>query len=236
MSWFIDWFDSPYYHILYKKRNEEEAIFFINNLFVYLKIKKESKIIDIACGKGRHATYFNKLGFEVVGIDLSSNSIQEAKKNENDKLKFFTHDMRKTFKKEEFDIATNLFTSFGYSNPEETISAISSNLKKKGLLVIDFMNVYQVIPNLIKSEKTTIDNINFNITRDCEGDYIVKKINFIDNKKEYKFQEKVRALNLTDFERIMRNNRMKIINIFGDYKLNPFEKNTSERLILICKK
>ena len=71
MSWFTNWFDSPYYHILYKNRDEKEAQNFIEKLTNYLKINKESKIIDIACGKGRHAMYFNQIGYNVVGIDLS---------------------------------------------------------------------------------------------------------------------------------------------------------------------
>ena len=54
MSWFINWFDSPYYHILYKNRDEKEAEFFIENLVQYLNLKKRSKLLDIACGKGRH--------------------------------------------------------------------------------------------------------------------------------------------------------------------------------------
>ena len=83
MSWFVNWFDSPYYHTLYKNRDEKEAQVFIDNLVHHLQIKKGSKLIDIACGKGRHATYFNSLGLDVVGVDLSPNSIASAKKNEN---------------------------------------------------------------------------------------------------------------------------------------------------------
>ena len=60
MSWFATWFDSPYYHLLYKNRDEKEAQVFIDNLIEKLQLKKGSKLIDIACGKGRHATYFNK--------------------------------------------------------------------------------------------------------------------------------------------------------------------------------
>ena len=60
MSWFTNWFDSPYYHILYKNRDEKEAQVFIDNLIEKLQLKKSSKLIDIACGKGRHASYFNK--------------------------------------------------------------------------------------------------------------------------------------------------------------------------------
>ena len=66
MNWFKNWFNSPYYHILYKNRDIKEAELFIDNLINKLKLKKTSKLIDIACGKGRHACYFNKKGFDVV--------------------------------------------------------------------------------------------------------------------------------------------------------------------------
>ena len=95
MYWFANWFNSPYYHILYKNRDEKEAELFIDNLLHKLRLKKGSKLIDIACGKGRHATYFNKKGMDVVGIDLSKNSISIAKQFENPSLIFNVHDMRK---------------------------------------------------------------------------------------------------------------------------------------------
>ena len=74
MNWFENWFDSKYYHILYKSRDNKEAELFINNLVSYLRLKKDSKIIDVGCGKGRHATYLSFLGFNVTGIDLSKNT------------------------------------------------------------------------------------------------------------------------------------------------------------------
>jgi len=129
MSWFANWFDSPYYHLLYKNRDEKEAQVFIDNLMTHLQIPKGSKLLDIACGKGRHASYFNKKGMDVVGVDLSFNSINTAKKNENATLKFEVLDMRKAFKSNEFDIVTNLFTSFGYFEKDEdeqkTINAMA---------------------------------------------------------------------------------------------------------------
>ena len=97
MSWFIEWFNSPYYHILYKNRDFNEAEGFINNLIKYLNIDKNSNVIDIACGKGRHSVHLNKLGFNVTGVDISNNSVFEAKKHENNKLKFYIHDIRKVF-------------------------------------------------------------------------------------------------------------------------------------------
>ena len=155
MSWFATWFDSPYYHLLYKNRDEKEAQVFIDNLIEKLQLKKGSKLIDIACGKGRHATYFNKKGMNVVGVDLSPNSIASAKQNENNNLQFSVHDMREVYKENHFDIVTNLFTSFGYfenkDDEQKAINAMAENLKTDGVLIIDFMNIKKVIANLISS-------------------------------------------------------------------------------------
>ncbi|MAW21600.1 MAG: SAM-dependent methyltransferase [Flavobacteriales bacterium] len=240
MNWFSDWFNSSYYHILYKERDKIEAQNFINNLVAHLQIKKGSRLIDIACGKGRHASYFNTLGLEVTGIDLSENSIKKAKKNENEKLHFFTHDMRKTFKSNSFNVATNLFTSFGYfddkKDDQKAINAMAKNLKSDGLLIIDFMNVKKVISNLVSSEEKQVEQITFNITRKYNKGYIIKDIAFVDKNRNYTFQEKVRAITLSDFSIFIRNAGMKIINIFGSYELDNFNALTSDRLIIICKK
>lgn len=69
-NWFASWFDTPYYHILYKERNYREAQIFMDNLTHYLNLPEKAKVLDLACGKGRHAIYLNQLGFEVIGADL----------------------------------------------------------------------------------------------------------------------------------------------------------------------
>jgi SAM-dependent methyltransferase len=240
MSWFANWFDSHYYHILYKNRDEKEAKFFIENLVQYLNLKQRKKLLDIACGKGRHATYFNSLGFDVVGVDLSPNSIISAKENENATLQFVIHDMLEVYQKDIFDVATNLFTSFGYFEKDEdeqkAISAMASNLKIGGILIIDFMNVKKVITNLLFSEQKTIDGIVFNINRKVEEGYIIKDIAITDGTEKQQFQEKVKALTLADFYNLISKAGLKTIDIFGNYKLDDFNATTSDRLILICKK
>ena len=240
MSWFEKWFDSSYYHLLYKNRDKKEAQVFINKLITHLKIPRNSKILDVACGKGRHSVYFNKKGMDVVGIDLSINSIESAKKEESSRLQFHKHDMRKVFRKNYFDIVTNLFTSIGYFESDEdeqnTINAMALNLKQDGILVIDFMNVKKVIKQLVKYEVKTVDEVNFKIRRKVINNFITKSIGISENKKHYQFQEKVKALTLTNFAQYLKNADLKIINIFGNYRLENFDELTSERLIIICKK
>ena len=240
MSWFVNWFDSPYYHALYKNRDEKEAQVFIDNLVHHLQIKKGSKLIDIACGKGRHATYFNSLEFDVVGVDLSPNSIASAKKNENNTLQFAVHDMREVYRKNYFDVVTNLFTSFGYFEKDEdeqkAINAMVSNLKVGGVLIIDFMNVKKVISNLVASEQKTIDDITFDIRRKMENKHIIKDIHIIEGTIQEHFQEKVKALTLADFSNFISSANLRIIDIFGNYKLEDFNASNSDRLIIIAKK
>ena len=240
MSWFATWFDSPYYHLLYKNRDEKEAQVFIDNLIEKLQLKKGSKLIDIACGKGRHATYFNKKGMNVVGVDLSPNSIASAKQNENNNLQFSVHDMRGVYKENHFDIVTNLFTSFGYfenkDDEQKAINAMVENLKSDGVLIIDFMNIKKIIANLISSEKKTIDGITFNIKRSVQNNHIIKDIEIIDDNETQHFQEKIKAITLADFSAFVSNVGLNIIDIFGNYKLDDFDATISDRLILICKK
>lgn len=239
-NWYVDWFNSPYYHILYKDRNKEEAELFIDNLISYLKIIKGSKLIDIACGKGRHATYLNKHGLDVIGYDLSINSIKYAKKYENKTLKFHVHDMRKVLKKDHFEYATNLFTSFGYFENEKdeqiTINAMAGNLKNEGTLIIDFMNTKKVISNLTNYENKEVNCINFKIERSVHKKNIIKNIKFSDNGKDYIYNEQVKALTLDDFYNLITKAKLKIIDIFGNYQLDNFNAKTSDRLIIICKK
>ena len=237
-SWFASWFDSPYYHVLYKERNEKEAQLFMDNIVHYLNLPEDAKILDLACGKGRHSIYLNQMGFQVTGADLSSNSITIAKEFENETLKFVQHDMRKPFD-QKFDAIFNLFTSFGYFENEEdnftTLKAIKDSISEYGFAVIDFMNVPNVLANLVSEEVKNVDTIDFNIKRYLKEGYIYKEIEFEDQGEKFHFIEKVKGLTLEDFETMMENAGIYLLDIFGDYKLKKFHKLESERLIMIFK-
>ena len=237
-TWYASWFDTPYYHILYKDRNYREAQIFMDNLTHYLNLPEKAKVLDLACGKGRHAIYLNQLGYDVIGADLSENSIAEANKNANETLHFVVHDKRIPFDKK-FDAIFNLFTSFGYFEAEEdnlkTLIAIKESLSDYGFAVIDFMNVHSVLENLIPEETKEVDGIVFHIKRYLADSFIIKEIDFEDHGQKYHFEEKVKAYTLDDFKSMMDQAGIYLLDTFGDYKLKKFHKNTSERLIMIFK-
>ena len=237
-NWFESWFDTKYYHILYKERNDEEAQLLMDNLTHYLNLPEAARILDLACGKGRHAIYLNSLGFDVTGADLSENSIKEASEFANEKLHFKVHDMRETCN-EKYDAIFNLFTSFGYFEDDadnyKTIKAIHNSLTETGFAVIDFMNADFVIENLVADEVKSVDGIDFHIQRYYKDGHIFKEISFEDEGQNYHFTERVQALRLEDFEKMMEEAGIYLLDIFGDYKLRKFYKNQSERLIMIFK-
>jgi 2-polyprenyl-3-methyl-5-hydroxy-6-metoxy-1,4-benzoquinol methylase len=239
-EWFKSWFDTQYYHTLYKNRNDDEAKLFVTKLVNFLTLNPTSKVLDLACGKGRHSVTLNELGMNVLGVDLSENSIKFAKQFENNFLKFEEHDMREVIPNHLFQVIFNLFTSFGYfdefSDNEKVIRSIHSMLIPNGTLVLDFMNSEKTISNLISDEVKIEDGIEFNITRNYDGNHIYKHIKFSDNSKDFHFTERVQALKLNDFQNLLNSNNFQIIHTFGDFNLNPFDAEKSDRLILIATK
>lgn len=239
-EWFGEWFDTSYYHTLYQHRDYAEAEMFIQNLVAYLNPDKEKLLVDLACGKGRHSKFLNKLGYHVLGLDLSANSIESASKDKNDRLDFGVHDMRNPLPQKELGYVFNLFTSFGYfEDDKEDIKVLQSvydGLQKGGTLVLDFMNVQKVIANLVPSEEKTLDGITFFISREVKNGFIVKNIKFEDAGESYHFQERVKVLDIQKFEQYLQKVGFVIQEVFGDYELNSFDSDASNRLILIANK
>ncbi|MEM9389699.1 MAG: class I SAM-dependent methyltransferase [Bacteroidota bacterium] len=240
-EWFGEWFDSPYYHILYHDRDHYEAERFIDNLTDVLKPSKSDHILDVACGKGRHSIYLNKKGFNVTGFDLSEQNITYAKQFQNDRLHFFVQDMREPIALQEFDVILNLFTSFGYFNTEQenvkAIKAVTGALKAGGRFLLDFLNPYTVIHALKPTEIKLIQGIEFKIRKYLSDDnFIIKEIEFEDKGKPYHYEERVRAIRRLDFLTYFREAGLLLENIYGDYQFSPYVAEDSERMIFVLKK
>ncbi|CAM1366369.1 Methyltransferase [Tenacibaculum soleae] len=237
-DWFTSWFDTPYYHTLYKHRNDADAQFFMRNITSFLKLAQDSFIADLPCGKGRHSVYLNSLGYKVTGGDLSRNSIQHAKKFENDTLNFEVWDMRDPLEKK-YDAIFNLFTSFGYFDDDNEdiaiLKSIKNGLNKDGVFVLDFLNVEKVKNSLVTKEIKTIDGIEFHIKREIKNGFILKHISFIANDQQHSYTEQVKFLTLDKMQAYFKKAGLDIKHVFGDYSLSTFDKNTSDRLILIAK-
>lgn len=238
--WFKSWFNSPYYHLLYRRRDEQEAAEFIDHIFKYLQPNKEEWILDFGCGKGRHSIYMNGLGYKVEGIDISEQNIAYAKAFENPRLHFALHDMRETYKPGHFGTILNLFTSFGYFDCSDEnlkiLKAANANLKPKGRFLIDYLNVDLLKNNLVEKESQEIDGVKFEITRAIKGEMVVKVITVHDRGLSFEFQEQVKLINKQGFKGLLAKAGFEVLDIFGNYDLNQYNPATSPRLIVIARK
>jgi 2-polyprenyl-3-methyl-5-hydroxy-6-metoxy-1,4-benzoquinol methylase len=242
-SWYKDWFSSPYYHKLYKHRDDSEAELFIKRLIDFLQPSNGAKMLDVACGKGRHSIALAEMGFDVTGIDLSFPSIEEAKKSEHDLLHFYQHDMRLPFWINYYQYAFNFFTSFGYFKTkrehDNAIRTITQSLQPNGVFVIDYLNVHFAEDNTINSQLITVDDAEFHITKWHDEQHFFKQIQVIDgNNKTLKhlYTEKVAKFSLGDFNEMLSYHNMQVQHVFGDYQLGKYDLKKSPRLIIVAKK
>jgi SAM-dependent methyltransferase len=241
-QWFKNWFNTPYYHQLYFKRDEKEAAAFIDNLIALLKPTAGACMLDVACGKGRHSIHLAQKGFDVTGIDLSEDSIAEARESEHEKLHFYQHDMRLPFWINYFDYAFNFFTSFGYFNTrrehDNAIRTIAQCIKPGGTLVMDYLNVHYAEDHLVHSFEKEIDGINFYITKWFDETHFYKKIVVEDEalSEPLEYTEKVAKFSLGDFTEMFAYQRLQLQEVFGDYEFGHYDVRKSPRMVMIARK
>ncbi len=239
-EWFESWFHSPFYELLYYKRDRAEAKTFIDALLAHLHPSVQARFLDLACGSGRHSVYLAEKGYEVTGIDLSDELIKKARADERDNLSFYVHDMRNEFRVNYYDYVLNLFTSFGYFDTDHehvrVLHNVFKGLKSGGAFALDFFNAEKVIATLVKNETQKMNGARFDISRVVENGFLYKNITVVTaNGTEQKFQERVRAYKPDELQHCFSAAGLSITERFGSYDLKPFTKN-SDRLILIATK
>ncbi|GAB4138713.1 MAG: class I SAM-dependent methyltransferase [Bacteroidia bacterium] len=240
-EWFENWFDSAYYHMLYKNRDEREAEEAVKNIVRLLNLPEGSTVLDLACGKGRHALALNRLGYRVTGLDLSENSIGQALKFQNEHLEFYVHDMRKPFRIHYYDAVLNLFTSFGYfKNVKENIEVIRSvhsGLKPHGKFVIDYFCKKHVETSVEAccTGSSMEGPVRFEWTKKIENGFVFKNIHVSDGDRHYDFQERVQLFGLQDFREMLAP-YFKIIDVKGNYNMEAFSAESSPRMIIIAER
>lgn len=251
--WYESWFSQKEYLEIYSHRDIRDAHKIVSLITSLIDLPDKSRVLDVACGNGRHSILFAQRGFLVTGIDISGFLINEAKKltKKQDRIRqnlnFIKMDMREINLEEKFDLAVNLFTSFGYfekdSDNFKVIEGISRNLKKGGYFFFDFLNPLYVRKNL---KTLTISRLKSKIiiqVREINNLYVKKNILIIRNSSPEKrlllmdkFYEQIRLYSLKELKKMFRANGLKITSLLGDYVGRDFDSQESERLIIIARK
>ncbi len=242
-EWFVDWFNSPECMHVYRHRNLQDAETLINLIFQTVDLIPGMKVLDMACGSGRHSVLFAKRGCKVTAFDYSDLLLGEARKNaetENINIEFIKADIRKFSFDKKFDLAVNLFTSFGYFDEDEenfeVIKSAYNHLKDSGFFVLDFLNSEFVKNHLVKE---SVDKMNDSLVKQerfIEKNRVKKRITVKKDNRTELYYENVRLY--THIELIDNINAagFKIKRISGDFAGHNYDSETSPRVIIIASK
>jgi SAM-dependent methyltransferase len=252
-EWFETWFNSPDYLELYKHRNDADAGKLVTLLERNVSIPKKAKVLDLACGNGRHSAVFASKGYVTTGVDLSAFLISEANRLKKSKYKkyssnlcFERKDMRHLEYRLEFDVVVNLFSSFGYFEKEsenlKVIKSISRSLVKGGCFFFDFINADFLKKTLVPFDFKKQKDKYIIQSRHISGGSIVKDIIIFTASAGNKtfaparYRESIKMYTAPYLVKMFEKCGFGIKKKFGDYAGNRFDKSKSERLILIAEK
>jgi SAM-dependent methyltransferase len=239
MGWFKHWFGTRYYALLYGHRDVEDARQWVQAILGKWRLNRNEKVLDLACGRGRHSYFFAEAGLRVTGVDISEASIAEARLSVPDAT-FAVHDMRQPYMAGSFDAVCCLFTSLGYFDDLEddrsVFRAVLAALKPGGRFVLDFMNSELVVRELVADEFIHVEDVAFNVRRTCVNGVLVKCITVQDGTATHRFEERVQALDPALLESMARDAGFDIEDRTDGPVLLPFDPIRSQRFVLWMRK
>jgi SAM-dependent methyltransferase len=239
MSWYEDWFSSDAYDLVYEHRDREEAERCIDLIEREAGPTPGDTILDVGCGRGRHALILAERGYDVIGLDLSERAIDVARSRAADaglNVDFRVGDMREPVGTDCVDGVVNLFTTFGYFEDDadnlRALRAMVTALRPGGWLVQDFLNAPQVRATLVPEDgRTTEAGITIRQERSIADGRINKDIFLERNGETHRFRESVRLLTCEDLVRMHDAAGLTVQSVYGTYDGAP-RTPTTPRCIL----
>lgn len=217
-EWFEEWFGEEYLH-LYPHRNDADAERMIGLLTRVLPWREGWRVLDVACGAGRHLNALKRAGALPLGFDLSPALLRRA--SQVTECPLVRADMRcLPFRPRSMDLAVNLFTSFGYFAADEehtdALGQMLATVKPGGWFVIDFLNAEQVRASLVPVETLRYGELTADVRRQITPDqrFVHKTISLADGRR---FEERVRLLGPADLERMIVAHGARVTGRYGDY-------------------
>lgn len=238
--WYEKWFGDHYLHV-YAHRDEDEAYAQADLIARLFPPETYPEMLDVCCGEGRYARVFNDKGYSVTGTDLSSQLIQAAQEKSPETIHYRICDMRDIIWRNRFDIAVNLFTSFGYFDDEDqdrnVFKAVHASLKTGGCFWVDLMNREYIVEHMKPASSRTEGLMTIEEKRSLspDGKRIIKDIIICTNEDTHTYRESVRMYTEGEIGGLMEDTGFEVIHTFGDYDGSLYTKR-SPRLICAGRK
>jgi SAM-dependent methyltransferase len=218
MEWFEEWFGEEYLR-LYPHRDDHEAERAVSLITRTTPFEPGWRVLDVACGAGRHARAFEAAGARCTGVDLSATLLKLARQVTD--VPLVRADMRQLpLRPGSMDLTVNLFTSFGYfeQDAEHTaaLGEMIATVRQGGWFVIDFLNPEAVRRQLVPEETLALAGSTVQISRSVspDGRYVCKTIRTPAGKR---FRERVRLFDPAQMVSMLEDAGVSVRHRFGDY-------------------
>lgn len=242
MEWYEDWFNQEYLTV-YGHRDLTGARRETRFVLEKTGLAADARILDVACGGGRHLQAFAESGWmRLYGVDLSKDLLRAARLNLASlplTPQLIRADMRALPCQEKFDLATMFFTSFGYFATDDqnllALNSIRKTLKPGGWLFMDYLNEPYVRAHLVPcSRRETVDmRIEEKRTIDEKSRRLVKKIDIHQGENRRSYVESVRLYNREQLLELLTSSGFRDMETYGDLQFGPLNED-SERLYLFA--
>lgn len=216
-DWFEHWFGDEYLR-LYPHRDENDAAELIDLIAERVKGRPVNAVLDLACGAGRHSRLLCDRWW-TVGLDLSRALLKVARR-ESPEAPYVRADMRELpFAPESFDLAVNLFTSFGYFDDDrehaQVLRCVGNATRRGGTFVLDFLNPEELRLNLVERDERIVGGATVEQFRRISADrkYVEKTIRV----RGREYIERVRLFSVGELEEMLTGGGFDVVERCGDY-------------------
>ena len=238
-AWFREWFGREYLAV-YPHRDRQEARRAVRLLDSVAALGSGARVLDLACGAGRHLAELGRANRWAAGLDLSAPMLEAARSAAPDAA-LARGDMRRIpFASGVFDGVTSYFTSFGYFDDEAEDRAVLGEVRRvlavDGVFLLDFLNAAYVRANLRSEDRMTVAGRTVTLRRRLvdRGRVVEKRIAIATGGKAAKreFVERVRLHRPDDLETMLQDAGLVPRVRFGGYDQAPFQPESPRCIVL----
>jgi len=204
-------------------------------------ITSNPKVLDVCCGFGRISAELAKRGFSVTGVDITESYLQTAKEEadlEKLDIEYIKADAREFVRPDFFDLAVNLYISFGYfENKEDDLLMVRNaykSLKNGGSFIIETLGKEIAVRDFVEAE--WFERAGFTVLTKYEA---LDSWTFLKNRwiliKDGKRIERVFAQRLysaSELRDLMLEAGFSKVEIYGDWDETPYDRRAAKLIVI----
>jgi SAM-dependent methyltransferase len=243
-SWYTRFFGNDYLRVfapyLEPRRTEAE----LRGMLGLLRLPAGARILDLACGQGRHSIPLAALGYRVTGLDLSPEVLARAASSARDSgvpVCWIRADMQRLPLAAAFDAVVNVFTSFGYLESQEAdqsvVEAVARALVPGGVFLLETVSrdalVRHFTPSQVERRERGLLVLQEQEFNQRSGRLAVRLTLVEADGVRREYTQSIRFYTLTELAAMLQKAGLRLQSYYGDYDGSKLTVD-SRRLILVC--